>query len=131
MEWDLAGGDGRIAMLDRDNLRYVELDDRGNIVRPLAPLGFDRSARTMGIALLPGGRRLIGISHPNAARIDDRFPLYLLRPSGAGFEKRLVTEVTPPEGAYGFSVAGIHQDKVVLLTTPAAAMVFVPHAIFV
>lgn len=131
MEWDLAGGDGRIAMLDRDNLWYVELDDRGNIVRPLAPLGFDRPARTMGIALLSGGRRLIGISHPDAARIEDRFKLYLLRPNGAGFDKRLVTEVRPPEGASGFSVAGIHQDQVVLLATPVDAMVFVPQAIFV
>ncbi len=128
IEWDVVAGDGRIGMLDRDNLRFVELDGRGRIVRPLAPLGFERPARAMGLALLSGGRVLIAVSHPDAARSKDRYQLYLLRPSGAAFERQAVTEITPPAGYEGFFVAGACHGELVLLTTPVGAMVFVPES---
>jgi hypothetical protein len=130
MEWDVAAGDGRIAMFDRDRLRYVEFDEQGNILRPLAPLGFDPPAGALGLALLSGGRCLIGIEQRNAGELKDRFTLLLLRWGAAGLQRRLVRQIAPPEGAFGFSVLGVHEGKVVLMTTPGDTMVFVPESVF-
>jgi hypothetical protein len=130
MEWDLVAGDGRIGLLDRNNLRYVEFDDRGNLVRPLAALGIDRPAGAMGMALLASGRRLIAIEHRNVADLKDRYKLYVLRSGPGGMKQRKVTGIAPPEGCFGFSVLGVHQGNVVLLTTPGDAMVFVPESAF-
>lgn len=128
MEWDLAVGDGRIAMLDRDRLRYAEFDERGNVVRPLTSLGFDPPVGGTGLALLPGGRCLIGIEHRKASEMKGRFQLYLLRWSAAGVERRLLGQIAPPEGTFGFYVLGVHEDKVVLLATPGNRMIFVPES---
>lgn len=130
MEWDLAAGDGRIAMLDRAGLRYVEFDDQGNVIRSLTPLGFDPPAGTLGLALLAGGRCLIGIEHRKAGKLKDRFELCLLRWGAAGLERRLLRRIAPPEGAFGFFVLGVHEGNVVLLTTPGNKMIFVPESVF-
>lgn len=126
MEWDLAVGDGRIAVLDRDRLRYAEFDERGNVVRPLTSLGFDPPVGGTGLALLPGGRCLIGIEHRRAGEMKDRFALYLLRWGASGLERRLLRRIVPPEGTFGFYVLGAHEEKVVLLATPGNGMIFVP-----
>lgn len=130
MEWDVVAGYGRIGMLDRANLRYVEFDDRGNLLRPLTGVGFDRPAGTTGFALLSGDRSLIGIEHREAGQLKDRFRLYLVRWSPAGLNRQPLTQIAPPEGAFGFSVLGAHQGKVVLMTTPGQKMVFVPESVF-
>lgn len=129
-EWDLAAGDGRIAMLDLDRLRYVEFDEQGDVVRPLTPLGFDPCVGTLELVPLPGGRCLIGIEHRRATELEHRFQLYLSRFTAAGIERRLLRQTAPPEGAFGFSVLGMHEGKVVLMATPRNKMLFVPESAF-
>jgi hypothetical protein len=129
LDWFVAPGIDRIGMLDRENLRYVEIDYSGAVIRPLAPLGVDRPARVNGVAVLSNGDRLVSVEYPvkpgdppSAA-----FVLYQLRDTPNGqVTRRVVREITPPEGFMGLSVLGVHQGNLVLSTTPVGALVLAP-----
>lgn len=126
MNWLVAPGKDRFGMLDGENWRYVEISYSGAIIRRPGPFGVDPPARVNGVALLSNGDRLVSVEYPvdpgdppSAA-----FVLYQLRDAPNGqIKRRVVKEITPPEGFMGLAVRGIHQGDLVLSTSPVGALI--------
>ena len=126
LNWDLVPGPDRIGLLDRVNLRYVEVDYKGAIVRPLGSLGIEAPTRVTGIALLSNGDRLVSTDQAGHSPLG----LYRLKDSSNGqVTKTSADEFKVPDGSKGLMVIGVWQTDVVFLTMPIDRIVFAPQAV--